>query len=186
MKKKVECIEKAIQEVLQEKKHVIIAIDGRCAAGKSTLAMLLSKKEEVTLVHMDDFFLQEEQIIQGRRSIPGENVDHERFLEEVLLPMSLGKPFIYKPFDCKTRKFKESKVYKPTSICIVEGSYSCHKELWKYYDLHVFMDVDKKVQLERLKQRNASNLEAFLNLWIPLEEMYFKVYKIKENCEIVI
>ena len=36
----------------------IIAIDGRCAAGKTTLAARLAKELGGDVIHMDDFFLQ--------------------------------------------------------------------------------------------------------------------------------
>ena len=35
----------------------IIAIDGRCAAGKTTLAARLAKELGGDVIHMDDFFL---------------------------------------------------------------------------------------------------------------------------------
>ena len=186
MEKKVKQLQDIISSFLKEKEFVLIAIDGRCTSGKTSLASLLAKDEEVTVVHMDDFFLREKQRSLERRNTPGENVDHERFLKEVLIPMSKRETFVYTPYDCKTGKLKEGIRIHPTSICIVEGSYSCHKNLWDYYDLHVFMDVDKNTQIERIQNRDKTKLEAFMNLWIPLEEKYFETYQIKEKCEIVL
>ena len=37
---------------------------------------------------MDDFFLQPDQRTKERFESPGENVDHERFEEEILIPLS--------------------------------------------------------------------------------------------------
>lgn len=43
-------IEIMIEEILKRKhRPVIIAIDGRCAAGKSTLALLLSEQLDATI-----------------------------------------------------------------------------------------------------------------------------------------
>lgn len=52
-------IEVMIEEILKRKhRPVIIAIDGRCVAGKSTLALLLSEQPDTTIFHLDDFYLQ--------------------------------------------------------------------------------------------------------------------------------
>lgn len=168
------------------KDFVLIALDGRCASGKTTLAKLLSEEMDATVVHMDDFFLQLHQRSEERRNTPGENVDHERFLKEVLIPMSKREEFYYQPFDCKTLSLKQAQLYKPKKICIVEGSYSCHKNLWDYYDLHIFMDVDKTIQKERIVLRNKEKAKQFEELWIPLEEAYINAYTLKEKCELYI
>mgnify|MGYP002515102552 CR=1 FL=1 len=62
---------------------MIIAIDGRSGAGKSTLARTLEEKLGVSVVHMDDFFLQLHQRTKERFDTPGGNIDSERFFEEI-------------------------------------------------------------------------------------------------------
>ena len=69
----------------------ILAIDGRCASGKTTIATELAHTLNADLIHMDDFFLRPEQRTPERLAIPGENIDHERFLTEVLEPLRAGK-----------------------------------------------------------------------------------------------
>lgn len=51
---------KYIEEYQQKHtgKQVVIAIDGMCGAGKSTIAQMLHDKLGGNLFHMDDFFLQ--------------------------------------------------------------------------------------------------------------------------------
>ena len=68
-------------------KPVLIAIDGRCGSGKSTLGEYLQKTAGAQLLHMDDYYLRPEQRTRERYETPGENVDHERFLEEVMEPL---------------------------------------------------------------------------------------------------
>ena len=43
------------------KKQLVIAIDGKCASGKSTLGLYLKNSLDANLFHMDDFFLRPEQ-----------------------------------------------------------------------------------------------------------------------------
>ena len=38
--------------------HGVIALDGMCASGKSTLAAYAAQELGVTVFHMDDYFLQ--------------------------------------------------------------------------------------------------------------------------------
>lgn len=176
----------------QAKAHIITAIDGRCASGKSTMAsalvdLLRAKGFTCDLIHMDDFFLRPEQRTQERLSKAGENVDHERFLAEVLTPLVLGEAFAYRPWDCGAKDFGEPITVEPVQIAIVEGSYACHPDLWDFYDLRIFLTVDSETQLERIAARNGKEgLAVFKEKWIPLEESYFNAYNLASRCDLVI
>lgn len=163
---------------------LLVAIDGRCASGKTTLAAQLQKTCGCGVVHMDDFFLRPEQRTQERLDTPGENVDHERFLSEVLLPLSRGKAVQYRPFDCSTQTLSESIQVEPSHLVVVEGSYSCHPALWPYYDLRVFLTVSPEEQMRRIVAREgAEYAEVFRTKWIPLEERYFDAYPLADKCD---
>lgn len=182
----VQQITKVIEHLLQEKERVYIAIEGRCAAGKSTLAEVLKEAVSCDVAHMDDFFLRPEQRTEERLSKPGENVEHERFLREVLLPYKKGETFSYRPYDCHTQKLKEPVNVEPGRIFLVEGAYSCKETLWAYYDLHIFLDVDAETQLERIKARNGETAaKRFEEIWIPLEETYFLYTQVQEKCDFI-
>ena len=165
---------------------IIIAIDGRCASGKTTLSEALQKELGCAVFHMDDFFLRPEQRTAERLERAGENVDHERFLKEVLRPLRSGeKTVVYRPFDCGTMSVSEAVSVGIGDICVVEGSYSCHSELWGYYDLRVFLDVDKETQIGRIIRRNGEQrAEVFRSKWIPLEERYFLEFDIQNRCDL--
>lgn len=174
-----------IRELKKKKEFVLAAVDGRCGAGKTTLAAKLQEKLNCNVIHMDDFFLRPSQRSEKRLAEPGGNVDHERFLEEVLLPLKQNKPFSYRPYSCKTGDFAEPVIVTPAPITIVEGSYSCHPELWNFYDLHIFVDIDPDEQMKRIIKRNGETAaKVFKNKWIPLEEAYFKAFDIERRCEI--
>ena len=102
---------------------------------------------------MDDFFLRPEQRTEERMAAPGENVDYERFLSEVLGPLIRNQVFTYQPYDCGTQELKEAVKIIPKNVTIIEGSYSCHNALWKNYDLRIFMDVDTETQMNRIKSQ---------------------------------
>lgn len=174
-----------ITELERKKAQVLVALDGRCASGKTTLAELLRQRLSCEIVHMDDFFLRREQRTKERLSIPGGNVDAERFLEEVIEPLLKGADVLYRPYDCHAGAFKEPILLQKTKTVVVEGAYSCRPDLWEFYDLHVFLTVDPEIQKKRIAARNgAEAAKNFMERWIPLEECYIQAYGIKERCEL--
>lgn len=165
----------------------ILAIDGRCASGKTTLGKELAAEWNAALFHMDDFYLQPHQRTEERLAEPGGNVDRERFLKEVLMPLRNGMPVSYRRFDCGTFSFEPARIIEPSAVAIVEGSYACHPELRDLYDLRIFMDIDPDEQMRRILKRNGPEAaERFRTRWIPLEEAYFTGCDVRKACEICI
>ena len=181
----VELVAHEICKHLAAKTDVVVAVDGRCASGKTTLAALLQEELACQVIHMDDFFLRPDQRTKERLSVPGGNVDYERFFKEVLLPLKEKGECVYRPYDCKSQQFKEPVTVKKSAIVLVEGSYSCHPMLWESYDLHIFLDVDAVTQMKRIRLRNGEEMaQRFADVWIPLEETYFTECRIREKCEL--
>lgn len=167
--------------------RVIVAIDGGSAGGKTTLSKGLCEIYDCTVFHMDDFFLRPHQRTQKRLKEIGGNVDRERFLEEVLIPLKENKPITYHPFDCSTLSLCPPIMVKPKRLVIIEGVYSMHPELEAFYDLSVFLDVSSETQKKRIEKRNSKPLaERFFNEWIPLEKAYFEKTDIKNRCDLTI
>ncbi len=184
MEKIITSLLEIIDSIQKEHQPIVVAIDGRCASGKTTLALELQKKQDCNVIHMDHFFLRPEQRTKERLQTPGENVDHERFLKEVLLPLKEGKIFSYRPYDCQCQQLSEAVEISPKKITIIEGSYSCHKSLWEYYDLRLFLNVEPEEQLRRIIAREgAEKAEIFKDRWIPLEEQYFTKFQLKQRCD---
>lgn len=185
MENVLETILPVLNRLQMKKNPLLAAIDGRCAAGKTTLAAQIRERTGCTVIHMDDFFLRPEQRTEERLAQPGGNVDWERFLEEVLFPLKNGRPFQYRPYDCHTQTLQEPVRITPGAVTLVEGSYSCHPRLWAFYDFHIFLDISPEEQLSRIEKRNGSGaLEVFRNRWIPMEEHYFQTFSIEERCEL--
>lgn len=168
------------------KAPLLVAIDGRCAAGKTTLAAQLQERSGCSLIHMDHFFLRPEQRTAERLSQPGGNVDYERFHEEVMAPLKRGEPFSYRPYDCRTRSLTEEIRVELHPVSVIEGAYSCHPALRGAYDLTIFLTVNGTEQLGRIRRRNGERQAAeFREKWIPLEERYFAALSIERQCDLV-
>lgn len=184
---KAEMLKEKILSAAKEKKPLIIAIDGRCASGKSTLAEKLSQKLDCNVIHTDDFYLQPFQRTEERYLEPGGNLDRERLSREVLIPLSAGRRPLYQPFDCKKMCFAGEIRLPQKDIYIVEGSYSCHPDLRPFYDITVFLTVDSQAQTERIRKRNGEDrLADFTGIWIPLEEAYFEAFDISDKSDVII
>lgn len=161
-----------------------VAIDGRCAAGKTTLATELERTLGAAIIHMDHFFLRPEQRTSERSRTPGENVDHERFLAEVLQPLTEGRPVTYRPYDCHVGAYGPSISVPARRITVIEGSYSCHPNLRSRYDLRLFVTVDPQEQMQRIMARNGEEQASrFRDRWIPLEELYLRECAVAGTCE---
>ena len=169
------------------KGSLTLAIEGGSASGKSTLADTLYEIYGCNVFHTDDFFLRPEQRTPERLNEVGGNLDRERFLDEVLIPLSKGKDVNYRKFNCTSMKIEDEITFKPNKLTVVEGAYSMHPDLSAYYDFSVYLEISNATQRERITKRNSPYFAMrFFNEWIPLEEKYFRGMNIKDSCDIVL
>ena len=176
-----------IDRLTAEKERVLVAVEGGSASGKTTLGALLQSVYDCPVFHMDDFFLRPEQRTEERFAEPGGNVDRERFLSEVLLPLREGKCVDYRRFDCATFTIAPPERIEPGRLGIIEGAYSMHPDLAPYYDLSVFLDIPAEKQRGRILKRNApAHAQRFFDRWIPLEQRYFDALDVKGRCGLVL
>ena len=186
MEKTVQVICERIDALLQQREWVVVAIDGSCTAGKSTLAAKLESIYDCNVFHMDDFFLRPEQRTEERFTEPGGNVDYERFREEILLPLQTGVTFAYRPYDCSTGSLKTPVSVQPKKINIIEGTYSHHPHFGGVYDLKIFLNVSDKVRRQRIAQRPAFLHKRFFEQWIPMEQQYFTHFSVADGSDLVL
>lgn len=176
-----------LDQLKRDKNGAVCAIDGMCASGKTTLAALLSKILDAPVYHMDDFFLPPVKRTKERLAEAGGNVDYERFRTDVLDPLLSKKPFSFRPFDCSCMDFADPVSCESAGLSIIEGSYTCHPTLSNDYDFKIFLSVDPKTQIERIRVRNGERmLERFQNEWIPMENKYFEAFDIRGKSDFVI
>lgn len=178
--------------------RILLVIDGRCGAGKTTMASRISEELLCSVFHMDDFYLPAAEQTDERMKEPGGNIDFDRFLSEVIKPLESGDAVAYRPFVCRNQAYADTKLMPAEKINIIEGTYSCHQRLRGAYErlcgheaatgsmklIRIFLDVDGKTQIERIRTRvGEQRLKMFEEKWIPREEEYFKVYSVREYCE---
>lgn len=147
----------------------IIAVEGRCASGKTTITnQLESINKSVTVIHADDFFSPNK----------SDRLDFNRLIKliETIKKEKENKVIEYEVYDCKTKSYYNKNLTIKKYI-IIEGVYSFDERLREYYDKMIFFIVDKQTQKNRLEQRcNKELLEKFNCIWIPREEDYYNKY----------
>lgn len=175
MENTLEAAKVQIDSLIAEKDFLVVAIDGKCTSGKTTLAAQLAEIYDCNVFHMDDFFLRPEQRTPERFAEVGGNVDYERFREEVLLPLKTGKAFSYRPFDCRTFTLTKAVEVSPKKLNIIEGTYSHHPHFGEPYDLKILLTVSAETQKERILARPVFLHKRFFEEWIPMENRYFSM-----------
>ena len=183
---RLDVITQHINWFLQRKEKVVVAIDGKCTSGKTSLAAQLAQIYDCNVFHMDDFFLRPEQRTPERFAEIGGNVDYERFNEEVLIPLKAGRSFTYRPFDCSTFTLAAPVCVTPKKLNIIEGTYSHHPYFGNPYDLKILLTVDEETQRQRILQRPAFLHKRFFEEWIPMENQFFAGFHIATKADIIL
>lgn len=166
---------------------VLIAIDGRCGAGKTTLAAELAGRFAASAtLHTDDYYLPPERRVSGWEHIPCANMELERLRDEALLPLRAGYTGSYRAYCCSAGAYRAGGALEPQQLVIVEGSYSQHPMLAGFYALKIFVTCSPAEQARRLMAREGERYAAFAARWIPLEEAYFARYAIEQKAHFVL
>ena len=185
-KERFEPVVQAIRQLQEEKREseetLLVAIDGRCGSGKTTLGEYLKQIFDCNLFRMDDFFLRMEQRTPERLKEPGGNVDYERFEETVLRPVLQKQTVWYQQFSCRKWGLLEPYPVSYKKLNIIEGSYSMHPYFKNPYHIRVFLNISPEDQIENIKKRNGlEKAKQFQNMWIPKEEAYFEKFHVIDN-----
>lgn len=178
-------ITEAIDKLLYKKDRIVIAIDGGCGTGKSTIADQINAIYGGNVYHTDDYFLRPEQRSEKRLSEIGGNIDYERFLFEIIDGIKSALPFSYTPFSCKTMSLGNPVSVIPRRVEIIEGSYSHRPDFAYLYDLRIFLTADLDIRKARIIKRAPERAERFFSEWMPKEDAYFEKFGIRELSDII-
>jgi uridine kinase len=147
------------------RRTVLVAIDGRGGAGKSTLANLIAARlPNVTTVRTDDF---------TRPRVTG--WDWRRLKEEVLEPLARDRPGRYRRHDWGTDAPAEWHDVPVGGLVVVEGVGAMRSELGRYWDRAIWVECGRALRLERGVARDGEAMRAqWTNVWMPEEDRYVR------------
>ena len=171
----------------------LIAVDGRCGSGKTGFSGIVDQLIPgfKHIAHMDDLYLPWEKRPPDWMETPAGNMDLERLQREILLPVRSGTPLAYPPFlpdGPVLDEYGEPIDVDPDDVelILVEGTYSQHPSLAKYYDYKIFLTCDREEQTRRLQVREGEYFPTFDRVWRTLEERYFAACGTEEAADLVV
>lgn len=153
-----------------------VAIDGMAGAGKTTLAAYLSKKYGAPVVHLDDFRLPPAERPKGWETIPGGDVDFERFEEEIVAPWMEKRPLVYTTVDPVTGEMLDRRALPDGQMFLFEGTYIMHPMIRDFFDLRLFVRVGAEEQARRLAAAKVRAGALPTETRLDLERAYFDAY----------
>ena len=147
----------------------IIAIDGPAGSGKTTLASRISsqwKTGTVEIVHMDDLY-------EGWEGALNERLTRT-LVFSIASPASLGKQFSYRKYDWLKKTFGFTVESAAPSLLILEGVASGQRDVRKFLDHLIWIDIEAEVGLQRALRRDGDYLETEMRIWQMREREHFE------------
>lgn len=143
---------------------VIIAVDGRSGAGKTTIAVelaaLLRRHRTVSLFHLEDIY-------PGWDGLAG---GVERYITSVLEPLHHGLPATWTAWDWEARNDGASRTTAAAPVVLVEGVGSSHGRAADFLDAVIWVDAPQQVRKQRALERDGDTYAPFWDVWAEQEE----------------
>ena len=168
-------------------KPLLIAIDGGSGSGKSSIARIIAKQLNATLITTDDFFAaeitDEGWLNRSYKERAADVINWRSLRSNVLEPLMNGMSASWKSFDYNagirpdgTYGISSAVInYFPNDVIILEGAYSCRPELSDLIHLKILVDAPVEVRHERLRKREEKEfLIQWHERWNEAEQYYFR------------
>ncbi len=180
-----------MEDAKKNNRKLLLVIDGKCGSGKTTLSESLSERYGCNVFHIDDFYLPIVMQTPEVMKEPGGNINYDRFISEIMAPLTSDSAVVYRPFLCMEQEYAPGVRLKKTGVNVIEGTYSCHPVLREIYAkltdwevITLFMDIDDANQRDRVRKRvGEQRFKLFEEKWIPREREYFSAYSLMEYCD---
>jgi uridine kinase len=177
----------------RRKLTLLVGVDGPAGSGKSTLARALAALDPgITLIAVDDFYrpVAERPQQQGRASVEevGSDIDWRRLRNQVLLPLQRNRGGWYQRYDWVADQLAEWHDVPSGGIVLVEGVYSCMKQLAFGYDFRIWVEAPRELRLARGRERDRDNgnWPLWESVWVPAEDAYTAAHEPAVSADILV
>ncbi|TNB69622.1 aminodeoxychorismate synthase component I [Arthrobacter sp. BB-1] len=157
---------------------VIIAIDGRSGAGKTTLAVELAARlrahHRVSLFHLEDIY-------------PGWNglmVGIDCYVATVLEPLARGDAATWTSWDWEKHYDGDSRVTLPAEIVIVEGVGAAAAPARPFLSAVIWADSPEEIRRTRALDRDGGSYEPYWDQWAAQEEEWLRTDDVPQHADI--
>ncbi|AIY02581.1 para-aminobenzoate synthase subunit I [Arthrobacter sp. PAMC 25486] len=159
---------------------MIIAVDGRSGAGKTTvaveLAALLRRHRSVSLFHLEDIY-------PGWDGLAG---GVERYIETVLAPLSAGLPATWTAWDWVAKHDGASRTTELAPVVLVEGVGSSHGRAADFLDAVIWVDAPSQARKKRALDRDGDTYAPFWDIWAEQEDRLIAGNSVPAGADIVV
>jgi para-aminobenzoate synthetase len=157
---------------------VIIAVDGRSGAGKTTLAVELAARlrahHKVSLFHLEDIY-------------PGWNgllAGIDRYVATVLEPLSRGEAATWTSWDWENHYDGGSRVTLPAEIVIVEGVGAAAAAARPLLSAVIWADSPDDIRRTRALDRDGGTYEPYWDQWAAQEVEWLLGDDVAQNADV--
>ncbi|HJQ91655.1 MAG TPA: hypothetical protein VJ950_08100 [Acidimicrobiia bacterium] len=171
---------------------ILVALDGRSAAGKSTLAGEVAPLVGAVVIDGDDFYSGGTAATWDAMSA-AEKANHcvdWRRQRPVLEKLAIGVAATWHPYDWEADNGSLAAtpvVCEPAPVIILDGVYSARPELADLFDLRVLLDAPATLRRAQLIQREGEGYREEWNArWDEAEQWYFGKVMPPESFDLVI
>jgi uridine kinase len=171
---------------------ILVALDGRSAAGKSTLAAVVAPLVGAVVIDGDDFYSGGTAQTWDAMSA-GEKANHcidWRRQRPVLETLARGETAHWHPYDWDADDGSLAQtpvVCEPAPVIILDGAYSARPELADLFDLRVLLDAPVDLRMAQLIKREGEDSRKEWNArWDEAEQWYFAEVMSPKSFDLVI
>lgn len=145
---------------------LIIAVDGRSGAGKTTLAVeltaLLREHHTVSLFHLEDIYPGWDGLANGM----------DRYVRTVLSPLAAGRPARWTAWDWTADDDGDARSTQPADIVLVEGVGAACAAAREHLDVVIWIDADDDLRRTSALNRDGDTYAPFWKRWSEQEEQW--------------